>query len=136
VFTTVLNILSTLIFSVDLSQYDSVSLQEFKEHVWALMEYGGKANLADFFPLLKPLDPQGIVRRGSVHLKKVLSIFEKLIDQRLQTKLSSSSYDDVSSTCNDVLDLLLNLKQKGDLEFSQNHLGHLFVVSNSFEPIN
>ncbi|KAI3681658.1 hypothetical protein L6452_36460 [Arctium lappa] len=126
-FTTILNILSMLIFSLDFSQYDSVSSQEFKDTIWALMEYGGKANLADFFPILKPLDPQCIVRRGSVHMKKLLSIFDKLIDQRLQTKLSSSSYNGVSSTGNDVLNLLLNLKHKDESEFSQNHLGHLFV---------
>ncbi|KAJ9539347.1 hypothetical protein OSB04_032080 [Centaurea solstitialis] len=127
VFTTVLNILSTLIFSSDFSQYDSVSSQEFKELVWALMKYGGKANLADFFPILKPWDPQGIARQGSIHMQKILTIFDKLINQRLQTRSTLSSYGDVSSTCNDVLDLLLNLKQKDDSEFSQNHLGHLLV---------
>ncbi|KAI3681659.1 hypothetical protein L6452_36461 [Arctium lappa] len=126
-FTTILNILSTLIFSLDFSQYDYVSSQEFKESVWALLEYGGKPNLADFFLILKPLDPQGIARRESVHMKKLLTIFDKLIEQRLQTRLSSSSYDGVSSTDNDVLNLLLNLKQKDEFEFSQNQLGHLFM---------
>jgi len=129
VFTTVLNILSTLIFSLDFSQYDPVSPQEFKELILALMEYGGKANLADFFPVLKPLDPQGIARQGSVLTKKILTIFDKLIDQRLKIRLSSS-------TCNDVLDLLLNLMQKDGSKFSQNHLGHLLIVSKSFETIN
>ncbi|XP_024993052.1 geraniol 8-hydroxylase-like [Cynara cardunculus var. scolymus] len=126
-FTTILNILSTFIFSLDSSQYDSVSSQEFKDNVWALMEYAGMVNLADFFPILKPFDPQGIVRRGSVHLKKLLTIFDKLIDQRIQTRLSSSSNDGISSTKNDVLDLLLNLKQKDESEFSQIGLGHLFL---------
>ncbi|KAI7740741.1 hypothetical protein M8C21_033922, partial [Ambrosia artemisiifolia] len=81
-FTTSLNVLSNLMFSVDFAQYDSLSSQEFKDVVWAMMEVGGKPNLADFFPFLKLFDPQGLVRRSHVYGNKILTIFDRVIDQQ------------------------------------------------------
>ncbi|KAI3800476.1 hypothetical protein L1987_28567 [Smallanthus sonchifolius] len=89
-FTISLNVLSNLMFSMDFAQYDSISPQEFKDVVWALMEVLGKPNIADFFPTLKSFDPQGLARRGNVYGKKIRSIFYRIIDQRLRTKASSS----------------------------------------------
>ncbi|KAI3681648.1 hypothetical protein L6452_36450 [Arctium lappa] len=141
-FTTTLNILSNFIFSMDLGQYDSVSSQEFMEAVSGLMEVVGKPNLADFFPILKSLDPQGLLRRANVYGTKLLTIIDRIIDQRLQKRLSSSPYHGVSCTHNDVLDSLLNLHLKDESEFSRNDMIHLVLVlfiggtdttSNTFE---
>ncbi|XP_071717742.1 cytochrome P450 76T24-like [Rutidosis leptorrhynchoides] len=130
VFTTALNILSNYIFSIDLAQYDSVSSQEFKEAVSGLLEIGGKPNLADFFPILKPFDPQGLLRKGNVYGKKLMDIFDRLIDQRLQIRSSSSSSDDIVnlSANKDVLDLLLDLNQESESQFSRNDMRHLFMA--------
>ncbi|XP_023759799.1 cytochrome P450 76T24 [Lactuca sativa] len=125
VFTTTLNVLSKYMFSVDFSQYDTVSSQEFKEAVMSLLEIAGKPNLADFFPILKPLDPQGLVRRGNAYGKKLLAIIDRIIDQRLQSRLNSSSYDGVN---NDVLDSLLDLTDKEESIFSRDEMRHLFYV--------
>ncbi|KAA8520547.1 hypothetical protein F0562_014803 [Nyssa sinensis] len=57
-FTTSLNLLSNTIFSIDMAHYRSSSSQEFKELVWAVLEQGGKPNLADYFPFLKLIDLQ------------------------------------------------------------------------------
>ncbi|KAK9056233.1 hypothetical protein SSX86_027323 [Deinandra increscens subsp. villosa] len=121
-FTTTLNVLSNVMFSMDLAQYDSVSSTEFKDTVRALMEVIGKPSISDFFPILKPFDPQGFVRQGNAYGKKILSIFDTVINQRLQTRSSSS----LKETNNDVLDLLLNLNQKNEVRFTQNDMGHLF----------
>ncbi|KAK9056234.1 hypothetical protein SSX86_027324 [Deinandra increscens subsp. villosa] len=121
-FTTVLNVLSNVMFSMDIAQYDSVSSQEFKDAVRALMEFAGKPNIADFFPILKPFDPQGFVRQGNVYAKKIMTIFDTIINQRLQTRSSSS----FTQTNNDVLDLLLNFNQTNESEFTQNDMRHLF----------
>ncbi|KAI3681660.1 hypothetical protein L6452_36462 [Arctium lappa] len=126
-FTTTLNILSNFIFSMDFAQYDSVSSQEFKDTVWALMEVSGKPNLVDFFPILKRLDPQGLVQRVTIYGKKLLTNFDKIIDQRLQRRPSSSSHVGVS-LANDVLDSLLNLNLKDESVFSQNDMRHLFLA--------
>ncbi|KAI3800475.1 hypothetical protein L1987_28566 [Smallanthus sonchifolius] len=123
-FTTSLNVLSNFMFSTDLAQYDSVESQEFKDSVWALIEVAGKPNTADFFPILKPFDPQGLVRRGNVYGKKIMTIFDRIIDQRLLTRSSSL----VTSANNDVLDSLLNMQQKEESEFSRNDMRHLFFA--------
>ena len=128
-FTTTLNVLSKFIFSVDFAQYDTISSQEFKEAVMALVELAGKPNLADFFPILKPLDPQGLVRKGNVYGKKLLTIFDRIINQRLQLRSSSMS------TNIDVLDLLLNVVQKDESIFSRDDMRHFFYVSQSFYNI-
>ncbi|KAI3808969.1 hypothetical protein L1987_24932 [Smallanthus sonchifolius] len=111
-------------FSTDFAQYDSVSSKEFKDSVWAVLEVTGKPNVADFFPILKPFDLQGLVRRENVYGKKILTIFDRIIDQRLQTRLSSS----VTPTNNDVLDLLLNLSLKDEPKLTQNDMRHLFYT--------
>ncbi|KAI3708130.1 hypothetical protein L2E82_37211 [Cichorium intybus] len=120
-FTTTLNILSKYMFSVDFGQYDNVSSQEFKEAVMALMELAGRPNLADFFPILKPFDPQGLVRRGNVYGKKLMTIIDRIIDRRLQSRSSSSIN-------NDVLDSLLDAMHKDVSAFSRDEMRHLFYV--------
>ncbi|KAL0011208.1 hypothetical protein SO802_006316 [Lithocarpus litseifolius] len=62
VFGTTLNSLSSTIFSVDIFDPKSNAIQELKELIWSIMEFGGKPTLSDFFPLLKPFDLQGIKR--------------------------------------------------------------------------
>ncbi|KAM0003318.1 putative geraniol 8-hydroxylase [Helianthus debilis subsp. tardiflorus] len=106
---------------MDFAQYDSSYAQEFKDDVWALMEIVGKPNISDFFPVLKFFDLQGLVRRGNVHGNKILTIFDNVIDQRLQTR--STSLRD-----NDVLDSLLNLNQMDESSFSRNDMRHLFLA--------
>ncbi|KAL7591256.1 hypothetical protein Lser_V15G31714 [Lactuca serriola] len=119
-FTTTLNVFSNYMFSLDLAQYDSVSSQEFKDAVWALMEVCGKPNLVDFFPILRPFDPQGLGRRVYHYGKKLLTIFDTIIDERLQRRSNSS-------TNNDVLDMLLNLNMKDEFVFSRNEIKHLLL---------
>ncbi|KAI3708129.1 hypothetical protein L2E82_37209 [Cichorium intybus] len=120
-FTTMLNILSKYMFSVDFGQYDNVLSQEFKEVVIALVELAGRLNLADFFPILKPFDPQGLVRRGNVYGKKFMTIIDEIIDQRLQSRSSSSIN-------NDVLDSLLDAMNKDVSPFTRDEMRHLFYV--------
>ncbi|KAI3800477.1 hypothetical protein L1987_28568 [Smallanthus sonchifolius] len=124
-FTTMLNIFSNLVFSMDFAQYDSASSQEFKDTVWALMEVGGKPNIVDYFPILKPIDPQGLVRWVYVCGKKLLTIFDRVIDQRLEKRSNTSFYDDTSSM--DVLESLLNLNLKEKPEFGRDDMRHLFL---------
>ncbi|KAK8577651.1 hypothetical protein V6N13_027918 [Hibiscus sabdariffa] len=61
---------------MDLVDPNSSVAQEFRRTVWGIMEEAGKPNLADYFPLLRKIDPQGSVeelnRNHSVHLFLVL----------------------------------------------------------------
>ncbi|KAL4395249.1 hypothetical protein AHAS_Ahas02G0233100 [Arachis hypogaea] len=70
VFTTIMNSLSNTLFSMDFAQYGSRDdgFQNFKGTVESIMVDSGKANVADLFPLLRFLDPQGIRKRGDEDL--------------------------------------------------------------------
>ncbi|KAI3496492.1 hypothetical protein L1887_38856 [Cichorium endivia] len=118
-FTTNLNVLSKLIFSLDFGQYDTMSLQEFREIVMTLLELMAKPNLADFFPILRWLDPQGSLRQGNIYGMKLLTIIDRIIDERLQSRSRLS-------TNNDVLDSLLNLVEEDKSLFSRDDMRHLF----------
>ncbi|XP_023750119.1 cytochrome P450 76T24 [Lactuca sativa] len=118
-FTTILNVLSKFIFSMDFAQYDTMSSQECREAVMTLLELAAKPNIADFFPILKPLDPQGLVRQGNFYGKKLLNLIDGIIDQRLQSRSSLATNDD-------VLDTLLKLFHKDESLFSLDDMRHLF----------
>ncbi|KVH89174.1 cytochrome P450 [Cynara cardunculus var. scolymus] len=128
VFTTTFNIISNFLFSLDFAQYDSVSSQEFKDAIRGLMEVSGKPDLADFFPMLKLFDPQGLLRRANVYSKKMMTIFDEIIDQRFHTRSSSSSCVGASSRKNDVLDSLLDINLKDESgSFNLNDMKHWFL---------
>ncbi|OIS97003.1 PREDICTED: geraniol 8-hydroxylase-like [Nicotiana attenuata] len=75
-FETSMNLLSSDIFSKDVVDPYANSGKEFKDAMWKIMEEAGKPNLADYFPVLKWIDPQGMRRCIGKH-------FEGLIDELL-----------------------------------------------------
>ncbi|KAG5536743.1 hypothetical protein RHGRI_024241 [Rhododendron griersonianum] len=81
-FSITLNVLSNAIFSVDMIDPSSGSANEFKELVWNMMEEMGKSNLADYFPALKMIDPQGRRRRFTGYAGKMFGVFDELIKTR------------------------------------------------------
>ncbi|XP_057954481.1 cytochrome P450 76T24-like [Malania oleifera] len=127
-FTTTLNLLSNTIFSVDLATYDSERSQEFMGLVRSVMEEAGVLNLADYFPALRWIDPQGARRRTTVYARKLLGIFDEIINQRLAARGSSSSKENSPARNVDVLDALLDLsKEPSDYELSCDDMKHLFL---------
>ncbi|KAL6322543.1 hypothetical protein AAG906_009849 [Vitis piasezkii] len=109
-FTTALNMLSNTFFSVNLAHYDSNLSQGFKDLIQSIIVESEKPILADFFPGLRLVDPQGIQRRLTVSFNKLVDIF------------------DASSMDNDVLDGLLNLNKQHDHELSCNDIKHLLLL--------
>ncbi|CAN1135269.1 Cytochrome P450 76A2 [Linum perenne] len=63
VFLTTFNLLGNLMLSKDLLDSKSEEGKEFFEAMMGLMEWGGHANVADIFPWLKWMDPQGLCRK-------------------------------------------------------------------------
>jgi len=122
-FTTTLNLLSNTFFSVDLGDPISEFAREFKEVVRAILHEGGKPNFADYFPLLRKVDPQGIRRQMSIHFGKMVGIFNTMINQRLQGQRQSESMQG-----NDVLDVLLGINQDKPAEIEQSKIPDLLVV--------
>ncbi|KAG2681345.1 hypothetical protein I3760_11G140500 [Carya illinoinensis] len=120
---TTLNLLSNTVFSLDLANSDSDMAGEFKEIAGDIMREVGKPNLADYFPLLKKIDPQGARRRLTVHFSKLIDIFDRLISRRLQLRKVSGYH----ATKNDMLDTLLNISDDNSTELDKTTIESLFV---------
>ncbi|KAL9251511.1 Geraniol 8-hydroxylase-like protein [Drosera capensis] len=124
-FNLILNILSRTFFSKDFADPDTDGGTEFKDLICAILVVAGKPNLSDFFPALKMLDPQGIRRRSDLLSMKLESMFETLVNERLQERKSLGS-----PTQNDVLDALIDIIQENngeaETEVVLSDLPHLF----------
>ncbi|KAG6579685.1 Geraniol 8-hydroxylase, partial [Cucurbita argyrosperma subsp. sororia] len=124
VFVTTLDMLSNMIFSVDLSdEYSNIyeKGQEFKEAVWGIMEEAGRSNVGDLFPMLKKMDLQGCRRRMMAHMNKFLDIIDDMIGKRMKEPNLGEE--------NDMLHNLLNLaKESEDAKFHLHLIKHLILV--------
>jgi Zn-dependent M16 (insulinase) family peptidase len=123
-FKTTLNILSNTILSVDLADPNSDTARKFKEIVWNIMKDIGKPNLADYFPVLKKINPQGIRQRMIVNGGKMIDLFAHLISERLQLRKVSSSILN-----RDILDTLLNMIEENSEKMDKTTMEHFFLVS-------
>nr|AJD87470.1 cytochrome P450 CYP76AD14 [Basella alba] len=117
-FTTSLNLLSKLFFSLELAHHRSTKSQEFKDLIWNIMEDIGKPNIADHFPCLKYFDPSGIRRRLASSFERLIEVFQDIIRQRMSLSFGSSHN-------NDVLDVLLGLYNQKELTMDE--INHLLV---------
>lgn len=115
-FNTAINLLSNTFFSVDLAELNSSFSREFKEVFSDMMVEAAKANMADFYPVLKWIDPQGIRRRMGAHLKKMIDIFSSIISQRL-----------AHGKQDDVLDGLLNICHEKNEQLELHHIPHFLL---------
>ncbi|KAH9627438.1 hypothetical protein KSS87_006129 [Heliosperma pusillum] len=115
-FTTTLNLLSNTFFSIDLGSHDSSSLLEFKDIVWAMIELGAKPNVSDFFPLVRHLDLQGVLKKTSVYFDKMVEVFDRIIEKRLSDGIAVKD---------DVLSTLLKLVE--DNELSLEDVRHMLM---------
>ncbi|OIT39428.1 7-ethoxycoumarin o-deethylase [Nicotiana attenuata] len=113
-FETSMNLLSSTIFSKDVVDPYANSGKEFKDAVCKITEEAGKPNLADYFPLLRRIDPQGIRRCVGKNFDKLLQQIEVLIDERLEERDSI-----------DVLDILLNTSLEDPEAIDRNHIERL-----------
>ncbi|KAG6405696.1 hypothetical protein SASPL_133288 [Salvia splendens] len=115
------NLTFATLFSIEIIQYGVIN-KEFKEHSKAITRYMGVPNVADFFPIFAPLDPQGMRRKVTHHLGSLLELVQSLIDQRLQERMTSSHHKK-----SDFLETLLDLSQGNEYDLSIKEIKHLFV---------
>ncbi|KAF7113379.1 hypothetical protein RHSIM_RhsimUnG0132100 [Rhododendron simsii] len=130
-FSTTLNMLSNAIFSVDMIDPGSDSANEFKELVWNIMEEVGKPNLADYFPALKMIDPQGRRRRLTGYAERMIGVFDELIKTRLLARTTAAGSVETEE---DLLDTLLGIEESSH-EIDRRHTEHLFLVSTHRIPL-
>ncbi|KAG8371000.1 hypothetical protein BUALT_Bualt13G0041600 [Buddleja alternifolia] len=120
-FTMSLNLVSSTLFSKEFAQFGSSLCQELKEAAAGVTECLGRPNFADFFPFLKPFDPQGISRQIKIYFEKFFATFDEIIDERLKNWSTSTEK-------NDMLEVLIEINQRDETELSQNVMRHLLLV--------
>ena len=97
--------------------------QGFHELVCVIMELAGKPNMANCFPVLCLINPQGARRRMTIYYGKLIKIFEGIINEQvLRTSL------EVSKARNDLLDSFLNLVEEDNLELSCHDFKYMLLV--------
>ncbi|WCJ22108.1 Cytochrome P450 76T24 [Euphorbia peplus] len=121
-FRTSLDIMSGVIFSLDLADSSSEIVTEFKELVKCIANEVVKPNLVDYFPVLRYVSPQQIRHRVTVYFRRIFDLFDRIVDQRVMAR-NEHTY----VPRNDMLDSLLILTE-GDLELiDRNNIKHLIL---------
>nr|GEW79124.1 geraniol 8-hydroxylase-like [Tanacetum cinerariifolium] len=119
-FAVALNQMSNTCISQNVTSYESDDIGGFKTAVKTLMEVDGKFNIADIFPVLKPLDPQNIRRQAKAAYDWFDEVTEGFISERLKhRKLGLTKFGD-------MLDSLLDYSQDNE-EFNLRHIKTLLV---------
>lgn len=126
-FITTLNIISNVLFSVDLGSYNTkASINGVQDTVNSVMGAVGNPDAANYFPFLGFLDLQGNRKTMKVCTERLLRVFRGFIDAKIAEKSSQNNPKDVSN--NDFVDNLLDLK--GDeTELNISDIEHLLLVS-------
>ncbi|MED6224667.1 hypothetical protein PIB30_086317 [Stylosanthes scabra] len=124
IFTTMLNILSNTLFSMDFARYASDKSQEFKNIVGGVSQEFGRPNVVDHFTILGLLDPQGVRSRMKIYLEKLITLFDGLVEERLKSRgLAMGS----ESNNNDVLDSVLNFMLEENSQITRSHVIRLLL---------
>ncbi|KAK6160665.1 hypothetical protein DH2020_004046 [Rehmannia glutinosa] len=117
-FVTSLNLISNTLFSVDFAEYKTGSSQELKGIIHGLMSVIGRFNLADYIPILGVFDPQGIKRESEFYMRKLIEIFDGIIDEREKS----------TDKKNDLLEALMEISDGNQSDqFSRNDMKHLLL---------
>ncbi|CAA0264647.1 unnamed protein product [Arabidopsis thaliana] len=124
-FVTALNIISNILFSVNLGSYDSKNSSAFQEMVIGYQESIGNPDLANFFPFMRFLDLQGNSKKMRESSGRLLQVFREFYDARIVEKSSRSVEKDVSSK--DFLDVLIDLQQGDITEINIDEIEHLLL---------
>ncbi|KAL1195064.1 Cytochrome P450 76C4 [Cardamine amara subsp. amara] len=124
-FITVVNIVSNILFSVDLGSYYSNKSNGFQDAVNCAMETAGKPDVADFFPFLGFLDLQGNRKAMKVCTEKLFTVFRGFMDAKKAGKSLLSNSKDVSNI--DFLDSLLVLGEGDEAKLDNNDIEHLLL---------
>ncbi|XP_010518175.2 PREDICTED: cytochrome P450 76C4-like [Camelina sativa] len=121
-FTTVLNILSNLLFSVDLGSYDCKNSNKFQETVISVMVIVGKPDVANFFPFLGFLDLQSNRKAIKCCTERLLGVFRGFMDAKIALRNESTDASNI-----DFLDSLLALTQGDKVELDNHDIEHLLL---------
>ncbi|KAK9076728.1 hypothetical protein SSX86_005062 [Deinandra increscens subsp. villosa] len=120
-FATALNQMSNTCLSQNVTNYESDDIGGFKTAVKTIMRVVGKFNIADIFPVLKPLDPQNIRRQAKAAYEWFDKITEGFVNERLKRRESKLP------RFGDMLDSLLDYSEDNEANFTLKHIKILLV---------
>ncbi|XVF55625.1 hypothetical protein PTKIN_Ptkin06aG0051400 [Pterospermum kingtungense] len=103
------NLIGNLMFSKDLLDPKSERGAKFFYHAGKVMELAGKPNVADFLPILRWFDPQGIRRKTQFHVERAFEIAGGFIKERMES-VGNGEYEGQRK---DFLDVLLEFRGDG-----------------------
>lgn len=106
------NLIGNLIFSKDLLDPKSERGAKFFYHAGKTMEFAGKPNVADFLPMLRWADPQGIRRRTQFHVKRAFDVAGEFLKERMNDVEKGSGVG-IEKKKKDYLDVLLEYRGDG-----------------------
>ncbi|KAK1384179.1 Iridoid oxidase [Heracleum sosnowskyi] len=102
------NLVGNLMLSRDLLNVKSKEGHDFFKAVNMVMQRAGKPNVADFFPLLKWIDPQSIRRNMRKDLGTAINIVASFVKHRVQENKTGRE-----KVKKDFLDMLLEYERDG-----------------------
>ncbi|XP_071695561.1 geraniol 8-hydroxylase-like [Rutidosis leptorrhynchoides] len=120
-FAVALNMMSNTILSQNVTTYESEDIGGFKTAVKTIMLTNGKFNIADIFPILKPLDPQNIRGQSKTGYDWLHKMTRGFIDDRLKHRESKLS------RFGDMLDSLLDYAEDHESDFKLLHVQTLLM---------
>ncbi|KAK6943949.1 Cytochrome P450 [Dillenia turbinata] len=129
-YSTLFNIIASLVFSRDLLDPNSKEGTEFFEMVSQMMECAAKPNMSDAFPWLSRLDLQGVRRRMNHAAGEALRIASSYVKERME----EMSKEGVHNRPKDFLDVLIEFEGDGkdDLTKLSEHEIDILVLDAQF----
>ncbi|CAH8392385.1 unnamed protein product [Eruca vesicaria subsp. sativa] len=122
-FTTTLNIISNILFSVDLGTYDQLKkFNVFQDTVIGVMEAVGNPDAANYFPFLRFLDLQGNSKKMKDNIERLFRVFRGFINAKIAVKSLRNNSKDVTDS--DFVDALLHLTEGEEAELNTNDIEH------------
>lgn len=120
------NLVGRLMLSRDLLNIKSKEGHDFFTAVNMVMQRAGKPNVADFFPLLKWIDPQSIRRNMMKDLGTAINIVASFVKDRVQENMAGTE-----KVKKDFLDMLLDYEgdgKEGPKKISEKNITFIIVV--------
>ncbi|KAG2309665.1 hypothetical protein Bca52824_029413 [Brassica carinata] len=124
-FTTTLNIMSNILFSVDLGSFDPLKESNgFQDTVIGVMEAVGDPDAANYFPFMRFFDLQGNSKKMKDNMERLFRVFRGFIDAKIAEKALRNNPKDVTDGDGDFLDALLHLTEGDEAELNTNDIEH------------
>nr|WEQ50539.1 cytochrome P450 76AH58 [Salvia officinalis] len=117
-FLATINLKLSTLFSIRSPDFDSALAREFTDIVDELGGVIGHPSLADYFPVLKPFDPQGVKRKAELIVGKFFEKFEAFLSERLESRRNNPS----APREKDLLETLVDISQGNSYNFTNQHI--------------